>query len=116
MSYDIKTRNLVGISYIASNEIKGVSYKPLHHATGNWAQMNVSFTCLTKFDANVEYPELELLGPVEYLIMEGEININGQLYGKNDYIRIENGNVLGRATEKGCTVLCIYHKGCSTLK
>lgn len=103
-------------TFVASNEVKGLSYRPLYHATSNWDQLDVGFTCLTKFDPNVEYPELRLLGSVEYFIFYGEIVINDQMCKEGDYIRIETGNVKGKATDKGCTILCVYHNGAEIIK
>lgn len=102
-------------AFIESTEVNGLSYKPFYHATGNWDQMDVAFTCLTKFDSDVQYPKLRLLGPVEYFIVNGEIVINDDLCREGDYVRIENGNVRGRATNNGCVVLCVYHKGLEIL-
>lgn len=104
-------QNIFNVEFISSSDVNGMQYAPLDHATGDWNNDAVGFSCLTRFDRNVKYPELTLLGPVEYLILEGGIKINGKECRKGDYIKIQEGDVSGEAGPTGCLILCSYKDG-----
>jgi hypothetical protein len=105
----MKKSNINDIEFIPSSVVKGLHYAPLFHSTGDWDDDAVGFSCLTRFEGNIRYPKLTLLGPVEYL--DGEIRINEEVCSKGDYVRIEDGNVTGVAGPSGCLVLCSYKNG-----
>jgi len=91
--------------------VRGLLYKACWHQDDMWDNLQVGFTCISKFAPLTEYPEFELLGPVEYLILKGSGKINSAICKKGDYVRIESGRVKAKAGENGCVVFCRYSKG-----
>jgi len=71
----------------------------------------VAFSCVTEFAPGISYPQFELLGPVEYFVIEGSIDINNEVCKIGDYVRIESGEVIGKTLERECKVICFYHNG-----
>jgi hypothetical protein len=103
------------IEFVQSQEVPGIYYQPLYHNTNDWADSSVPFTCITKFDPDISYPKINLLGPVEYQVLEGELSINNEVCSKGDFVRIEDGDVAGKAGPSGCLVLCSYKNGLKTI-
>ena len=94
-----------------SRTVDGLLFKDLWHERNEVGSLGVGFSCLSKFGPWVEYPEFELLGPVEYFVLEGAGVINSVSVGKGDYCRVESGRVNAKAGEVGWLVFCHYSKG-----
>ncbi|OLP18814.1 anti-sigma factor [Leptolyngbya sp. 'hensonii'] len=77
--------------------IPGVTVAQLHV---NPARREV--VAVLKAEPGVTYPLHRHAGVEEIYMLEGDLTIEGQVYGPGDYIRSEKGSIHGPATSQGC--------------
>jgi anti-sigma factor ChrR (cupin superfamily) len=98
-----------GFSYIRSQEgewkdiAPGVSLKRLFYDPDRQYA-----TTLVKMNAKTRFPSHRHMEAEECYVIEGAIEMGGQLFRKGDYIRAEAGSVHeGIYSESGCTLLIL---------
>ena len=98
-----------GFLYVRSQEgewkdiAEGVSFKPLFYDP-----LRQYATALVKMSARTHFPSHRHTEAEECYVIEGAIEMGGQLFRKGDYIRAEAGSVHeGIYSESGCTLLIL---------
>jgi anti-sigma factor ChrR (cupin superfamily) len=61
--------------------------------------------CLLRADPGVRYPAHRHAGTEEIFMLEGDLTINGEVFGKGDYIRSTPGSIHSPHTLGGCMFL-----------
>ena len=104
-----KVKEREGFLYVRSQEgewkdiAEGVSLKPLFYDPARQYA-----TTLVKMSAKTHFPSHRHTEDEECYIIEGSIEMGGQLFRKGDYIRAEAGSVHeGIYSESGCTLLIL---------
>lgn len=65
-------------------------------------QIRREIVCLVRAEAGVCYPLHRHAGAEEIFMLEGDLVINGEVYGVGDYIRSAPNSIHGPHTENGC--------------
>jgi len=102
----IKAVNLYQQNWLSSDVSEGGYYIPCHEddTTGE-------FVSFAKLDKNKSYQLMRSKGTVHFFVIDGEMIIGSEKYGKGTYVRIAGSKPFTPSTEKGCEILCIYPEG-----
>jgi anti-sigma factor ChrR (cupin superfamily) len=104
-----KVKEREGFLYVRSQEgewkdiAEGVSLKPLFYDP-----IRQYATALVRMSAKTHFPNHRHTEAEECYVIEGAIEMGGQLFRKGDYIRAEAGSIHeGIYSESGCTLLIL---------
>ena len=104
-----KVKEREGFLYVRSQEgewkdiAEGVSLKPLFYDP-----VRQYATTMVKMSAGTHFPSHRHIEAEECYVIEGAIEMGGQLFREGDYIRAEAGSIHeGIYSESGCTLLIL---------
>ena len=87
-----------------STDSPGVFYKSLRYDKTTKAG-----SVLIRMDANSSYPEHEHTNGEDFIVLEGELIIDGQRYPEGSYVYSPPGSVHHPHTEKGVLLFSVFH-------